>query len=104
MQGKVISEYSQKSCAYHCVVPCVLLSVGASLNRQVLRQKLGMERAFLRDCVLHTFCNICAVNQEFLESHKHRSQGNFTLLPIGFKNNGLKGKSSFTPDAPIDYE
>ena len=58
---------SPKSCAYHCVVPCVLLSAGASLNQQVLRQKLGMERAFLRDCVRHTFCNICAVKQEFLE-------------------------------------
>lgn len=99
VQGKVVSEYSQKPCAYHCIVPCMCLCIGAAFNRQVLRQKLGMDRAFVADCVLHFLCNICAVNQEFLESHRYRSQGNFTLLPIGLKNNG---KRSFTPDAPVD--
>jgi Cys-rich protein (TIGR01571 family) len=100
VQGKVVAEFTQRGFVYHCALPCCCLCLGASLNRQTLRQKLGMEPDFVRDCVLHLFCNTCAVNQEFLESVHHRTQGTLNLLPIGMK--GKKGKHSFTPEAPIE--
>ncbi|OMJ68813.1 hypothetical protein SteCoe_33634 [Stentor coeruleus] len=95
-----VQEYTQKSCIYHCALPCMCLCLGASLNRQMLRQKLGMDKFFLKDCVLHMLCNVCAVNQEFLESHRHRLQGNVNMLNL--KANSVVNKRSFTPDAPID--
>ena len=100
IQGKVTSEFSSKSCVYHCILPCCCLCIGASLNRQTLRKRLGMENNFLKDCCVHMICNICAVNQEFLETHRYRSQGTMNLLQIGLKNNNSKVNRSFTPDAP----
>ncbi|OMJ80947.1 hypothetical protein SteCoe_18712 [Stentor coeruleus] len=100
VQGKVVSDYTQKSCLYHCALPCLCLCIGASINRQVLRQQLGMDKVFIKDCVLHMFCNVCAVNQEFLEAHRHRLQGNVNMLNL--KNSTATNKRSFTPNAPVD--
>ena len=96
IQGMIISEYTKKHCVYHCAVPCVCLCVGASINRQFLRQKLGLKKSFVNDCIIHLFCNICAVNQEALESNRYRSKGNIILLPIGHKSHEIKQKKSLT--------
>jgi Cys-rich protein (TIGR01571 family) len=104
VQGKVLSEYSDKGCVYHCILSCCCLCVGASINRQILRKKLGTDKPFIIDCCLHLFCGVCAVNQEFLESHKYKSKGTLNLLPVKKKKRKYKqGRISFTPDAPIDY-
>jgi Cys-rich protein (TIGR01571 family) len=99
VQGKVVSDSTNKNFGFHCLLPCMCLCIGASYNRSKLRENLGLESSYSKDILTHLFCSPCAVNQEFLEFHSHSFNGNPTLLSL------LKSKASkrsFTPQAPID--
>ena len=99
VQAKINSEFSKQSILIHYLFPCLCLCIGGTYNRQSLRNQLGLPPSPLPDCLIHTFCTPCAVNQEFLEYSSSGKSRNFTMLSI-IKDKPNKG--SFTPLAPID--
>lgn len=99
VQAKIASEYSKKPAVLHCVFPCLCLCIGAAYNRQSLRERLGLDQSFLSDCLSHTLCNPCAVNQEFLEYNSQNSHNSLSFFKVKLNK---PNKGSFTPVAPVD--
>lgn len=48
-----------------CLLAWCCCCFGAAYNRTQLRNKYGLEGSYLVDCLLHWFCGVCAVTQEW---------------------------------------
>lgn len=98
VQGQLVSKVTKGSTVLHCYLPCGLGCIGATYNRSRIREKYSMRTAYLEDCLLHTFCPFCTVNQEFLEVTRRQGTSILERMP-----SSKPKKGSFTPHAPVFY-
>mmetsp|Transcript_5333 Transcript_5333/g.9780 ORF Transcript_5333/g.9780 Transcript_5333/m.9780 type:complete len:105 (+) Transcript_5333:264-578(+) len=55
------------------LLPCLIGCIGFAINRGKIREKYKLNGSFIIDCLLHWFCNLCAVTQEYREVRKREA-------------------------------
>jgi Cys-rich protein (TIGR01571 family) len=70
IQASARTKATHEECLVPYMLPLLLLCVGAGINRRKLREHHGISGNIASDCLIHAFCGLCAVTQEYREASK----------------------------------
>lgn len=65
LDAKFTKKEDSNAAIKACFLAMCLSCFGAGCNRMEIRQKFGIEGNYFMDCLLHMFCCVCAVTQEW---------------------------------------
>lgn len=66
IDAKISDPKTPNAAIIACLCAWCLSCIGAGYNRQKIRVAYGIEGNFAIDCLLHCFCGVCAVTQEWM--------------------------------------
>ena len=80
VQSAVVSKATKAGQAWWCLLALMCCCFGTALNRGVLRRQYRIQGRWWRDLLVHLFCSVCAIAQEYREVNSRQGKAALGLL------------------------
>jgi Cys-rich protein (TIGR01571 family) len=68
--ARLSNPHNPSADAFAALIGCFGCACGMGLNRYFLREKLGIQGSYRKDCCVWCCCPICAATQEYMQTAK----------------------------------